>query len=234
MKLAIVDKNKKYLHALADEICSYYFPEEDVFVYKFDTNHEFIKVLFDGMHFHIIFLDNATSDIITVKTVQELLPETIIIGTTDDTQHIPLNNHQLLCKPYVPITIHRALLYTMKQATIKPNKIKIKYGVRYGYIDLHHIHYLESYYGKVYVHTYKHKYEATNPCLYQFTDLLSRYGFVSIHKSLLVNMDKIQSATIDEYVLYNHKVLYPSVRKRVSAYKTFKKYSEEKAKFPLL
>ncbi|MFV0395436.1 MAG: LytR/AlgR family response regulator transcription factor [Coprobacillaceae bacterium] len=234
MKIAIVDKNTEYLNDLSDEICSHYYPEEDIFAYKFNNVDEFMKILFDGIHFKIVFLDNDTCDIITVKTVQELLPETIIIGVTDDTSIIPLNNHQLLIKPYTPSSVHNALLHSIKHATIKPNKIKVMHGSRYSYIELQHIYYFESYYGKVYIHTHKNRYLATNQFLYQYTDLLSHYGFVSIHKSILVNMDKIKFATIDEYVLLNDKILYPSVRKRVKAYKDFKKYSDQKAKFPIL
>lgn len=234
MKIAIVDNNKKYLDNLSDEICSHYFPEEDVFVYKFDTNTEFMDILFDTIDFKIVFLDNASCDIVTVKTVQELLPETIIIAMSDDTSVIPLNNHQLLMKPYTPVEIHNALLHSIKHATVKPNKIKVMHGSRYMYVELKHIYYFESYYGKVYIHTHTNRYLTTNPLLYQFADLLSRYGFVSIHKSILINMDKVKLATIDEYILFNDKILYPSVRKRVSAYKTFKGYSEQKAKFPIL
>lgn len=234
MKIAVVDKNEKYLSDLADEICSHYFPEEDVFVYKFNTNVEFINILFCCIDFKIVFLDNDTCNIITVKTVQELLPEALIIGITDDSTIIPLNNHQLLSKPYAPVDIHNALLHGLKHATVKPNKIKAIHGSRYTYIELQHIFYFESYYGKVYIHTHKNRYLATNPFLYQYTDLLSHYGFVSIHKSILINMDKVKSATIDEYVLYNDKIMYPSVRKRVKAYKTYQSYSENKAKFPIL
>lgn len=234
MKVAIVDKDKECLDILSDEICSHYFPEEDVFVYKFEKNTEFIKMLFKGIDFKVVFLDNQTSDIIAVKTIQELLPETLIIGVTDDTSIIPLNNHHLLIKPYTPASVHNALLHSIKQATIKPNKIKVMHGSRYTYIELQNIYYFESYYGKVYVHTHKNQYLATNASLYQYTDLLSRYGFLSVHKSILINMDKVKFATIDEYVLFNDKIVYPSVRKRVQAYKIFKSYSEKKAKFPII
>ena len=234
MKIAIIDKDKNCLDMLADEICSHYFPEEDVFVFKFQTNAEFIKMLFKGIDFKVVFLDNETSDVVAVKTVQELLPETLIIGVTNDTSIIPLNNHQLLIKPYTPASVHEALLHSIKQATIKPNKIKVLHGSRFTYIELKHIYYFESYYGKVYIHTHKNQYVATNSSLYQYTDLLSRYGFLSVHKSILINMDKVKYATIDEYILLNDKIMYPSVRKRVQAYKQFKTYSEKKAKFPIL
>ncbi len=229
MKIAIVDVNIKDLNLLSDEICSHYFPEQDIFIYKFNTNQEFMDLLFANVQFKIIFLDTLSSDIVTFKTIQELLPEAVVIGMYEDKSVIPLNNHQLLQKPYTPIVIHNALLHAIKRTSIRPSQLKVMDGSRNRYIPLSKVYYLESYYRKVYVHTQKHSYIASHSLLHQYVDLLSRYGFVSIHKSILINMDKIQSATMDEYVLDNQKILYPSVRKRQEAYKKYQTYSEKKS-----
>lgn len=234
MKVAVVDKDKKQLNHLADEICGHYFPEEDVFVYKFLDNTEFIDFLYQGIQYKFVFLDDETCDLLTVKTVQELLPDAMIIGLTSKHDFIPLNNYQVLTKPYQSSKILDTLLYAMKNSTVKPKQIKVIDGSRVRYIDTDAIYYFESYYGKVYVYTYNNKYLADNHSLYQYENMLHRYGFVSIHKSIIVNMNKIRSASLDEYTLRNDKVIYASARKKHKAFKTYTMYIEEKEKFNVL
>lgn len=234
MKVAVVDKNKEQLNALADEICSHYFPEEDIFVYKFMDNTEFIDFLYQGLQYKFVFLDDDTCDLITIKTVQELLPSAMIIGLTEKQSFIPLNNYQVLTKPYQSTQVLNTLLYAMQNSTIKPEQIKVFDGNRIRYLDTNAIYYFESYYGKVYVHTYNNKYLAENPSLYQYENMLHRYGFVSIHKSIIVNMNKVRCANLDEYTLRNDEVIYASARKKHKAFKTYTMYIEEKEKFNVL
>lgn len=234
MKVAIVDKNKEELDNLSNEICSHYFPEEDIFVFKFLDNDEFIDFLYQGLQYKFVFLDDTTSDLITFKTVQELLPEAIIICLTKRTDFIPLNNFEVLTKPYDSKLVFETLVHSMKHATVKPNRIRVMDGNRTRYVDTDAIYYFESYYGNVYVYTYSNKFLADNHSLYQYENLLHRYGFVAIHKSIIINMAKVKAASVEEYTLKNDKVLFASARKKHKAFKTYTQYIEDKAKYNML
>lgn len=234
MKVAIVDKDKTQLDILSNEICEHYFPEEDIFVYKFVEHDEFIEFLYEGLQYKFVFLDDTTCNLITIKTVQELLPEAIVIVLTSRTDFIPLNNFEVLTKPYDLKRIYDTLVYSVKHATVKPNQIRVLDRDTIRYIDTDMIYYFESYYGKVYVHTHNHKYVADNCSLYQYENLLFRYGFVSIHKSIIINMKKVKNASLEEYTLRNDVVLYSSARKKYKAFNTYKEYIEDKAKYNML
>lgn len=234
MKVAIVDKDKTQLDTLSNEICEHYFPEEDIFVYKFLEHQEFIEFLYNGLQYKMVFLDDSTCDLITVKTVQELLPEAIIIVLTSRKDFIPLNNHEIITKPYDSRKIYDMLVYNVKKVCLKPNKIRVIDRDCVRYVDTNSIYYFESYYGHVYVHTRHHKFIADNRSLYQYENLLFRYGFVSIHKSIIINMRKVKRASLEEYTLIDDTVLYSSARKKYKAFNTYQEYIEDSRKHNML
>lgn len=234
MKVAIVDKDKVQLDILSNEICEHYFPEEDIFVYKFLDLKEFIEFLYNGLQYKIVFLDDTTCDLVTIKTIQELLPEAIIIVLTSKSDFVPLNNHEILTKPYKAKQIYNMLVYNIKNVCLKPKHIKVIDRDCVRYINTNSIYYFESYYGRIYVHTRNHKFIADTSSLYQYENLLFRYGFVSIHKSIIINMRKVKRASLEEYVLLNDIVLYASARKKYKAFNTYQEYIEDSKKHIML
>lgn len=231
MKVAIVDRYLIDLKTLADEICKHYFypKEEDVWVYQFDYNAEFMDYLYEGLDFRIVYLDETTCDFITFKTVQELLPHCAIVLLTKRDDYIPLNNYDILTKPYDGQRVYDSLVYHIKRTKIRPNYIKVNNRGQIGYVDIDDIVYIESNYGKVYVHTKDDEHVARELSYRYYHKLLDPHGFISISQSFLVNVDHITSSDSHHYILSNGTKLKASTRRKVNA---FKKYIEFKEAIP--
>lgn len=223
MKVAIIDQNEHDLDELSHYLLNYLNPDIDIFLYRFDDNNEFIKILFEMIDFSIFFINNETCQLLTFMTIQELYPNASIIVTTSNQSMIDLNNHQLLFKPFDKTKLFRCFDYWIKSHRIHNHLIKVKHQDYYRYLHIRDIYYFESYYGHVYVHTKNKKYLAKTKELYKYENALIHHGFLSIHKSLLVNSRKIKTASLDQYHLKNDTILYPSARKKNQA---FKKYQE--------
>lgn len=228
MKVAIVDHNKDELNQLSNEICEHYFPIEDIFVYKFDDVKEFIQFLYNGYQYRFVFLDEQSIDLITLKTIEELLPEcpTIILTTRND--FIPLNNHHILQKPYDPIAIYNTLEYHVFHTKVRPQSIPVDNRNAISNIPIDEIYYIESYYGKVYIHTKDKKYTGRNLNFYYYELLLERFGFLAIHKSIMLNIEKVKRANLEFYILHNDTELKPSARKKYIAYNAFIEQTQNK------
>lgn len=228
MKVVIFDKNKEELDELANEMCEHYFKIEDVFFYKFTDKDELYEFLYKGYQYRFIFLDEESSDIFLLKTIEELLPECPVIIMTKNKDHIPLNNNRILYKPYDIAEVYRVLQYHVYNTFVRPVKVPVddRNAIRYIWVD--DIYYIDSYYGKVYIHTFDKTYVGRSPNFYYYEVLLERFGFLSIHKSILVQMSKIKLASLTQYTLNNDIVLKPSVRRRHVALNKYQDHIETK------
>lgn len=221
MKVAIVDQNKQQLDHLSNEICDHYFPIEDIFVYKFTDTKEFIDFLYKGYQYRFVFLDESSIDILLLKTIEELLPDCPTIILTNRNDFIPLNNHHILTKPYDSIQIYKTLEYHVFNTKVRPIHLPVDDRNAIRYIPLEEIYYIESYYGKVYIHTKDAKYVGRNLNFYYYELLLEKFEFLSIHKSIMIQINKVKRANLDTYILYNDIELSPSARKKHQAYNSY-------------
>lgn len=229
MKVAIVDRYLIDQKTLSDEICKHYFyptKKEDVFVYQFDDNKEFIEYMYDGVDFRIAYLEESSTDLVTFKTIQELLPNCAIVLLTSRNDYIPLNNFDILTKPYDSQRIYDTLVYHMDATRIKPRYIRVNERRRIRYIDTDSVYYLESNYGKVYVHTKDTSYVGEYRFYRQYDELLCIHGFISISQSLLINVDKVVSSNGIDYHLDDGTILRASQRKRVEAFRYYQQFKE--------
>ena len=232
MKIAILDRNQEQLNHLSNEICKYYFLQDDIFVFKFYSHDEFIEYLYQNIDFKFLFIDELSASIITFKIIQELLPDATIIGLTTNKKMVPLNNFEILYKPYQSKKIYETLVFHVKQSSYRPRVIQVHHRGKYQNILLDDIYYFESYYGKVNVYTKDQYFQCVESNIYYYETLLYRHHFLEIHKSTLVNMSKIKSANLDEYLLFNQKILIPSARKKRQAYKNYIEYLQNHCNTP--
>ncbi len=227
MKIAVLDTNRYDLQVLSDLICDHYFPGEDIFVYKFHDHNEFMEFLFQEINFRAVFVNDKSCNIITIKTIQEMLPDTLIIATTKKNNFIPLNNREILYKPYQSNEVFNCLCHCLNNAMSKPEKIQVHDRGKLIYIPLDEVLYIESYYGKVFIYTYDKSYVGYNKHFYHYENLLHRHHFILIHKSILINIHHIKQASLDSYILTNNNELIASARKKSSAYKKYTTYQNE-------
>lgn len=221
MKVAILDKNKEQLDQLSNELCEHYFTIDHIFFYKFTLRDELMEFLFNGYQYRFIFLDEDSADLILIKTIEELLPNCPVIIMTADKKHIHLNNHMLLYKPYSIAQIFDVLNFHVYNTLVRPTKIPVNDRNIIIHIPVDKIYYLDSYYGKVYIHTVDGCYIGRNKNFYSYEIMLEKFGFLSIHKSIMINIEKVKSASIDEYMLLNDIKLKPSARRKHKALKSY-------------
>lgn len=222
MKVVIVDRNQDDLDKLGEYLVNY--KSNNVVIFKYNNPLEFQKYILKGYSFDIIYLDEHALPLSIMILIQHLLPEAHLIILTENKNFIYYSFDDLLLKPINKNILYHNLSMIKQILSLKSIKLLCYKNKREIYLNSNDIYYLESYYGHVYVHSKNDTYLARMRHLHQYDYVLYKLGFLLIHKSIILNINKIKEANVNEYILDNGKILYPSVRRKYQAFKLYQQY----------
>lgn len=208
MKICICDDE----HNVLDDIKSILTTiDQKAIIKTFNNPHELQRTL-KNENIDILFMDiklKDTNGINFIKQNEEYLKNTKLIYITGFTEYIEdvfeTNPIYFLQKPLNEEKIKKAYLKAKEQIYQEHLFITIKSGTEKIKIKIKDIYYIESCARTINIYLENNSY-TTYEKLSIFEDALTS-NFLRIHKSYLVNMDKIIKYKNNNIVLENNKVL---------------------------
>lgn len=224
MKVAIVDQDKNNLDRITNYLANYKMSHTDLVIFQYFDILEFKKHVLNNYHFDIIYIDEYSLPLSFLTIIEYKSPHAYLIIMTEDKTIMKYHQDNLLLKPIEKDAFENNLQIIEQMISLRSIKLLCYKNKREAYIDSKDIYYIESYYGQIFVYTKDNMYTARLNNLHQYDEILYKQGFLVIHKSIIINMNKVETANVNEYILDNGKILYPSVRKKYQAFKFYQQY----------
>lgn len=228
MKICICDDEPSILDNIKSILTKV---DNKAIIKTFNSSHELKNTLQDE-DTDIIFMDiklKDTNGINFIKQNEKYLKDTKIIYITGYTEYIEdifeTNPIYFLQKPLNEEKIKKAYQKAQKEISEENIFIAIKSGAEKIKIKIKDIYYIESYARTINIYLEDKTY-TTYEKLSMFESVLTP-NFLRIHKSFLVNMDKIIKYKNNTIVLENNKVLNISRSYYKSCRETILEYLEE-------
>lgn len=211
MEIAIFSNNPKVNDRIKLFIDRFFDKKKDLTIHMYQKGKRLLNDINNGKKYNYIFVDEHSCSNITLSQLLSVFPQDRLITFYDfaDT------------KPDLKQEITECSLYDVYNS-FKSNIIPVK-DSRGNTINLHisDVYYFESYYNNVYAYTKDNKYLTKERSLQYFCNFLIKEGFISIHKSILVNRLHVVRANRNAYELDNKQIIYPSNKRKNNAFDVY-------------
>lgn len=208
MEIAIFSNSPEVNDKIKLFIDRYFNKKKNLKFHLYSKGKRLLNDLEEGRKYNYILVDEQCCSHITMNSLLRLVPRERLISFYS---HIDRRKS-------VTSSTKSYSLYDL-YASLKNNVIAAK-DDRRKIINLHisDIYYFESYYNNVYAYTKDERYLTDQRSLQHYCDLLVKQGFISIHKSILINRAHVLKASRNSYELDNGKVIYPSNKRKNNAF----------------
>lgn len=228
MRIAIVDDEKIYRDQIEKLIKGF---DNECEVFQFSSSEEFLNE--DFKRFHLVFLDIEMGEINGVEAgayARSKGASFIIFYVTSHSSYISkaLRNKpfQYLSKPIEGAEFLIEFKRALQMLKFKNKKVNLKFRGEVAAVSIRKIKYIESKDRKLYFFSEDNKEYTSTGKIEVIEKDLSLYGFISVHKSYIVNMKYIEEIQESEVVLSN-EVRVPMSRSKRQMVKTkFNTYIE--------
>lgn len=198
-RIGICDDEVYFRQVLEKQLMTYLkFYEQKAEVCLFENGSDFLKAAGDQA-FNLVFLDiemeAEETGIKVAESLQKESPDTLVIFVTSHSEYVPrsfrVNAFQYLTKPVKTELITEEIERAMRYIKTQRSRYEIDWNGKQYFIPIKEIRYVETDKGhNVVVHTFEENYK-TKRRLNDVEDDLKPYGFLRIHRSVLINMNFI-------------------------------------------
>ncbi|TEB05375.1 Transcriptional regulatory protein YpdB [Pelotomaculum schinkii] len=149
----------------------------------------------------VVFLDISMPDITGINLAKNIVDSTIIVFVTAYNEFaieaFEVGSVDYLLKPFGPerlgLTLERIKKYLPQKSLNTVKKLAINSKGTITHIDISNITYIEKALGvqKTFINTIKNKY-VTRKTLNYYESKLADFGFLRVHKSYIININKLE------------------------------------------
>ena len=216
MKIAIVDDEKKYRDEIERIVTKY---NKSFEIVKFESGEEFLNSNIKS--YDIVFLDIEMGDINGVETGTIAISRGasfLIFYVTSHSGYISKALHnqpfQYLMKPISEENLLYELKRGIQKISSRNKKLYLNFRGESAVVLVKNIMHIELKDRKLFYYTKENKEYVSGGKIESIEKELDKYGFITVHKSYVVNMHYIEEISANEIILFNKEVIPMSRSKR--------------------
>jgi len=198
---------------------------------EFSSGEELVKSYDNGKKYDVIFLDvemNEISGLEAAKRIRQTDQDVIFIFFTNHKEYVydslKLSIFDYLIKPVNKNILGELFLRIIEKYKRQHYLIEIKSKDGIDTIEVKDIAFIESNNRHIVINKVNNNKIICTGNLSYYEDLLSSYGFISCHKSVLINLGFIKAINQSNITTKDNRIVEMSVRKRRECLSAFNKY----------